>query len=346
MIRKTKIAVLMGGKSLEHEISLLSGKNIVKSLDGKKYEVLPVVISKTGEQWKLTSKDALLSMPNPIPLKGTKKEIVLSQKKEIGGVRSFSDKKVEVVFVAMHGQHGEDGTIQGMLEVGGIPYTGSGVAASAIGMDKIAFRKIMKAEGFPIPRFQIFEKGGRIAAVYKKMGKLPYFVKPSSQGSSLGASVVRTKKDLTRSITKALKYGKKVLIDEYIKGTEVTCAVLGNNKPYALPVVEIIPLKGEFFDYESKYTESGSEEIVPARIPKQLSKVIQQISLKVYKAVGCRGFARVDMIIRNNKYPVVLEINTIPGLTPMSLTPKAAKAAGISYPRLLDKIIEYAKEIH
>ena len=291
-MRKLKVVVLMGGKSPEHEISLISGREVVKSLDTKKYEVTPVVVSKKGD-----------------------------------GINKIFKTGADLVFIAMHGPYGEDGTVQGMLELTGMPYTGSGVMASALGMDKLKFRDVMAANGIPIP---------------KTGGTPPLFVKPFNQGSSVGASIVKSKKDLKKAIQLARKYSDRVLVEEYIQGKEVTCAVLGNEKPLALPVIEIVPLKGDFFNYESKYTESGAEEIVPARISKLLTRKVQDMAVKVYKIVGCRGFARVDFILKDGKHPVVLEINTIPGLTPASLIPKAAKAAGISYSQLLDKVINYA----
>lgn len=344
MNKRIKVVVLMGGKSSEHEVSILSGTNVVSSLNSKKYEVLPVVISKKGNMWKLTTKESLLGLKNILSFRGTSKDMVLSRKMELQGINSVSQKGADVFFIAMHGPYGEDGTIQGMLELTGIPYTGSGVLASAIGMDKVAFRKIMTAEKISIPKYMVLKKGDSLKKVYKILGKLPYFVKPSKQGSSVGASIVKNKKELPKAVKLALRFDNEVLIDEYLKGLEVTCAVIGNEKPVALPVIEIKPLKGEFFDYVSKYTESGSEEIVPARISKALTKKIQLLAIQVYKAIGARDFARVDFILENNKKPVVLEINTIPGLTPMSLLPKAAKAAGMSYPELIDRIIKYARQ--
>lgn len=342
-MRKIKVAVLMGGRSPEYEISLISGREVVRNLP-KKFLPLPVVISRDGRRWLSVPPKNLLSVPNPLTYLGTNKEIVRVN----GQVKSVTSERisgeVSVVFIAMHGPFGEDGTIQGMLDLAGIPYTGSGVLASALGMDKPAFRKLMENARIPIPKYVVIKKDEGLRGVYKKLAKLPFFVKPSSQGSSVGASIVKTKNDLKGALKKAFKFGRIALVDEYIKGKELTCAVLGNEKPIALPVIGIVPLKGEFFDYQSKYTESGAEEIVPARISKALTKIIQEISVRVYKAIGARDFARVDFLIKNNKTPVVLEINTIPGLTPMSLLPKAAKAAGISYPELLNNIIKYALE--
>ncbi len=301
-----KIAVLMGGNSSEYDISLISGKEVLSNLS-KKYIGIPIVIPKYGNQWL---------------------EILLRA-------------EVDICFIAMHGPFGEDGKIQGMLDTLGIKYTGSKVAASAVGMDKILFRKIMKVESLPIPKYVVIDKKTKKINL-GQLGKPPYFVKPYDQGSSVGASIVKKNKDLEKALKLAFSFSDKALVDEYIKGTEVTCAVLGNEDAEAFPVIEIIPRKGDFFDYESKYTESGSDEIVPARISKKLTKEIQNLSIKVHKTICARGFSRVDFILKENKYPIILEINTIPGLTPMSLLPKAAKAYGLSYSELLDKIIWYS----
>ncbi len=331
----------MGGRSPEHEISLISGKEVVKNLDRKKYNVLPVIISRDGKGWRLVSPKNLLKSPDPLKLKDTRKELTVLNSKEISGANEVTKKGAQVAFIAMHGPYGEDGTVQGMLELAGILYTGPGVLASAIGMDKVMFRKIMSYEKLPIPKYLVVKKGEKINGIEEKFGKPPYFVKPTEQGSSVGVSIASTEKGLQKSLSKAFKYGGTALIDEYIRGLEVTCAVLGNKNPRALPVIEIRP-KGKFFDYDSKYMPGGSEEIVPARISKSLTRKVQALAIEVYKAIGCRGFSRVDFILKNNKFPIILEINTIPGLTPMSLFPKAAKAAGISYPKLLEKIIDYA----
>lgn len=327
MKRKIRVAVLMGGKSSEHEISIISGTEVVKNLKSEKYDILPIVISKNGNHWKLTNESSLLNSGDLLKYRNTNKEIILTESEALPSIDSLSQKRIDIVFIALHGKNGEDGRIQGMLDLAGMRYTGSGVLASGLGMDKAVFRKVMQAEGIPVP----------------KLSKtFPCFVKPSDQGSSVGASIATNAKELKKAIIQARKFSNDVLIEEYIKGIEVTCAVLGNKNPIALPVIEIVPKKGSFFNYESKYTESGAEEIVPARISIKLTKNVQKIAIKAYKAIGCSDFARVDFIIKDSKDPVVLEINTIPGLTPLSLLPKAAKAAGISYSLLLDKIVGYA----
>jgi len=302
-MKKIKVAVLMGGRSSEHEISIISGNEVVKNLDKNKYEVLPVILAKS-----------------------------------VGNIEI--PKSIDIAFIAMHGPFGEDGTIQGMLELMNIPYTGSGVLASALGMDKIKFRMIMKAKKIPIPKYIVVNKGDKIKNL-KSLGGYPHFVKPHNQGSSVGASIARNKNELTNSLNKAFEYSEIAIIDEYIKGRELTCSIIGNRNPIALPILEIIPKKGDFFDYNSKYTKNGSDEIVPVDIPDKIIKRIQKLSIEIYKVIGCKGFARVDFLLRDNNI-YVLEINTIPGLTQMSLLPKAAKAVGISYSKLLDIVINNA----
>jgi len=339
---KKRVVVLMGGRSPEHEISLISGQEVVRNLPSK-YIPTPIIISKDGSSWNVVSKQKLLSINTKMimKLKGTSKDLSISGQKRIKGL-SYIQKNADIVFIAMHGPFGEDGTVQGMLELSGISYTGSGVLASALGMDKLRFRKALEAEGIPLPRYVAVRKSENIKKLYPKLGKPPYFVKPNDQGSSVGCSIVKSYKELNKALDFAFEYSNIALIDEYVSGTEVTCGILGNDKLIALPLVEIIQKKADFFDYESKYSESGAEEIVPARISKTITKKIQGLAIKTYKALNCRGFSRVDFIIKDGKHPLVLEINTIPGLTPMSLFPKAAKAAGVNYGKLLDEIIMYA----
>ncbi len=342
VLRKKNIFVLMGGRSSEHEVSLISGREVVNNLNSSKYNIFPIVISRGGDKWMLTSKDSLKLMSDPIKNRNICKEVKLVKKEEFNSLSAIQTKP-DVVFIAMHGPFGEDGTIQGMLDLIGMKYTGSGVLASALGMDKLMFRKIIERENLPVPKYMALKRKDCLLDIKKSVGKPPYFIKPNNQGSSVGASMAKNMKELNKSLKIAWKYCDTALVDEYIKGIEVTCGVLGNDKPFALPIVEIIPKKSTFFDYESKYTESGSEEIVPARISEKLSKKVQEIALRVHLLLGCRGFSRVDFIVKGNT-PYILEINTIPGLTPMSLLPKAAEAQGICYSDLLDLIIKYAKE--
>lgn len=306
MRKKLRVIVLMGGKSPEHEVSLSSGKMVLQALTPERYETVPVIVSRDGE-----------------------------------GYEKIFNLKPDVVFIAIHGPFGEDGTVQGLLELAGVPYTGAGVLASALGMDKPIFRELIGKRGIPTPKSLVVKENENFEEILPILG-LPVVVKPSSQGSSVGVSIVRDRDQLPPALKKAFKYGPRVLVDEYLSGVEVSCGVLGSNKPFALPVIEIVP-KNDFFDYEAKYTPGMSKEIVPARISAALTKLVQKLALEVYQAINCRGFGRVDMIISQEK-PFVLEINTIPGLTPTSLLPQEASAVGISFSRLIEKIIDFALE--
>lgn len=345
MRNKLRVIVLMGGKSPEHDVSLVSGREVVRHLNKNKYEVLPVIISTDGSQWQIKSVSQILRLsPGGVGRKDRQELVKKETPLTLAGQSIPTELNINektVVFIAMHGPYGEDGTIQGMLELAGLPYTGAKVLASALGMNKIMFRKIIEKEKIPVPQYIVFDKKSKKSQILKKF-KIPLVVKPSDQGSSVGVSIVKTPQELTLALSKAFSYSNFLLIEKYLPGIEVTCGVLGNENPIALPVIEIRPKK-EFFDYEAKYQADLCEEIVPARISKKLTKKVQDLAIKVYQAIDCRGFGRVDMIINRGR-PYVLEINTIPGLTPNSLFPKEARAAGISYTRLLDRLIELALE--
>jgi len=330
MKRKIKVAVLMGGKSSEHKISLMSGREVVKNLDPKRYDVLPVIISSDGRSFQLNNRKYSFSQLSSI-----------RQAQDDPELTEGSTINCQLFFIAMHGPYGEDGTIQGFLELVGVPYTGSGVLASALGMDKISSKKLFTQAGLKVPSYLLFKKGNQLKKVWQKF-RLPIFVKPHNQGSSVGTTKVNKKNQLSKALTNAFNFSDLVLVEEFIDGTEITCPILGNNKPQALPQIEIAP-KTEYFDYQAKYNERLCDEIVPARISKSLTKKAQEAALTAYRTLGCRGFGRVDMIAKDNNI-YVLEVNTIPGLTPVSLFPKSAAYAGISYPKLLDKIINFALE--
>lgn len=301
----------MGGKSPEHAISLLSGQEVVRNLNTKKYKILPIVISEDGKSFLFQGRSHPLSQ--------------------------LSTVNCQLFFIAMHGPCGEDGSIQGFLELTGKPYTGSRVLASALGMNKIYSRKIFTQEGLLVPKTKIVSKDNSKKSFSFKNLKFPLFVKPSNQGSSVGTSKVLRKSELAKALNIALSYGADVLLEEFIDGIEITGGILGQQP---LPLVEIVPKK-DFFDYQAKYNPKLTDEIVPARLNPKLTKKAQRIALRVFNSIGCHGFGRVDMIAKDSDI-YVLEVNTIPGLTPVSLLPKAAKAAGISYPKLLDKIIRLA----
>lgn len=303
-MKKLKVVVLMGGISSEREVSLISGNEVVQNLDKKKYEVVPV---------------------------------------DFNGDCAWIDKiKPDIVFIALHGRYGEDGSVQSLLDVLNQKYTGSGSAASFLGMNKMFFKFLVNKENIKNPK-AIFLKNKNID--FEELKKLgwPVVVKPVLGGSSIGISIVKSKKYLPKALNLAFRYDKEVLIEEYIKGIEVSCSVIEDKgELLALPLVEICP-KNEFFDYKSKYDEKLCQEIIPARISDELSQKIFKISKKIFKLLKCSEMARLDFIIKDNEL-YVLEINIIPGMTSKSLLPKAAKVVGISYSELLDKIIESALE--
>ncbi|MBI3289788.1 D-alanine--D-alanine ligase [Candidatus Microgenomates bacterium] len=332
------IAILSGGPSAEHEISLLSAREVVKNLDPQKYNALPIIISKDGKTWLPVSKEKFLESKNG------QKSIVVNKtptNTNVHALKALTDQngEIDICFISLHGPFGEDGTIQSILEFLGIPYTGSGPLASALGMDKIQSMRLFSQAGLNTPKNVILNKNENPSYIWKELS-LPVVVKPNNQGSSLGISIVHKKNGLLDAIRKARKFSRTIIVEEYIKGTEITCGVIGNDNPKPLPLVEIVP-KNEFFDYQAKYTPGATDEIAPARISKELTKKAQETALKAYRTLGCRGFGRVDMIIKRKRI-YILEVNTIPGLTPISLLPKAAQAAGILFPRLLDKIIKLA----
>lgn len=308
----------MGGPSVEHEVSLDTGKQILENLDKKKYLSLAVRISKKGK-WALGGKFV-----------------------------NYADvlKKIDFALLAMHGEFGEDGTIQGLLDFHKIPYSGSGAAASALGMNKLKSRELFKLAGLIAPKFLHLKQNENNASLVKfftsKVVKFPVVIKPCSRGSSVGVKIVNDGVSLKKAIKAVFKIDANILIEEYISGTEVTCGILDNfsgQKHFALPVTQIIPIKSKFFDYKAKYKPGASKEITPAQIDETKCQKVQSVALVAHQLLGCRGYSRSDMIIRNGSV-YLLEVNTLPGLTKTSLFPQQAAAAGLSFPQLLDKIIE------
>jgi len=302
--QKMQIAVLMGGPSSEHRVSLHSGKMVLAALSKRKYLREPVVISKNGK-W-------------PISLSELKR-------------------KFDVAFIAMHGEYGEDGTVQKILEAANIPYTGSSSQASALGMNKIKSARLFRKNGLLVPKF----------VLWPKSLTLPIVVKPVDRGSSVGVKIVKKQSQLEKAIKNALRYSSRIMIQQYIPGREFTCGVLEiGSKLVPLVPTEIIPKNRVFFDYRTKYTKDAALEITPPRLPSRLIEKIRNAALKAHKAIGAKGFSRTDFILSNieGRSPklYVLEINTIPGLTTTSLFPQQAKAAGISFSKMLDYIIESA----
>lgn len=330
--------MFMGGPSGEHEVSLNTGKEIMKNLDPKKYDAHPVVVTKNGE-W-------LLPAQSPKLLAASTKKVRLL--KEPQGLERIESRKPDAVFIAMHGAYGEDGTLQGILESAGIPYTGSGVLASALGMDKPRASAVFEKAGLLVPPFRVIKNYGGstsiIASVIKKFG-WPIVIKPSNHGSSVGVTIANNKKELTQGIREASRYSRDIILQKFIRGKEITCGVLEREtgKLMPLPPIEIIPRLGKFYDYRSKYAKGGSDHIIsPQWMSKKLIAQIQKAACRAHAAVGCSGMSRSDFILGKNGKIYLLEINTIPGMTQTSLLPDAARAAGIAFPELLDIIIANA----
>src|SRR3989344_2558449 len=319
MNKLLKVGVLMGGPSSEHDISLMTGQNIIENLDKSKYEPVAIKISKEG-QWFLNNR-------------------LSSDVKALQGC--------DLVFNALHGVFGEDGTIQAIMDYRGVKYTGSGVCASALGMDKLRSREIFKLSGLNVPKTLKIRRGEYHQALLNlfvgKVTNFPVVVKPCSGGSSVGVKIVKERVMLDKALKDVFKTDRKALIEEFIEGREFTCGVLENvngQSIKALPVTEIIPKKGHvFFDYSAKYKTGHSDEVTPASIDDDTTKAIQDIAIKTHQVLGCGGYSRTDVILKNNGDIVVLEINTLPGLTMASLLPKAAIASGLTFTELLDTII-------
>lgn len=308
--RKIRVAVLMGGPSSEHEVSLKSGIMVLKHLNQNKFLVLPIKIGRDGS-WPLT----------------------ISELK----------RQVDIVFIALHGFYGEDGQVQGLLDTFKIPYTGSGALASARAMDKEETSAILKNHGYRVPDYYIVNKKERPAIHWKnpKSITLPVVIKPTNSGSSVGVNIVRKEKDFSEAIMDAFKYGDSLLVQKYIPGIEMTAGVLEiNGHALALPPTEIVPKQGDFFNYQSKYDAGGSLEITPPNRPKELIKKVQRQALSVHRLLGCSGMSRTDMIIGKDNKIYILELNTIPGMTTTSLLPQQAEKMGFSFPQLLEIIID------
>ena len=307
--KKLKIGILFGGKSAEHEISIISARNIIKSLNKDKYQIFPIKIDRNGK-FNLNSL-----------------------------------KKVDVIFPVLHGPFGEDGSMQGLLKILNIPFVGPSVLGSAVSMDKDVTKRLLKDAGILIGKFITLKVGEKISfeKVKKTLG-LPVFIKPANMGSSVGISKVQNEKEWAKAIKAAFLYDSKIVIEENINGQEIECSVLGNEKPIASIPGEIVPID-DFYSYKAKYIrKNGAELLIPARLSKDIIKKVQDIAIKVFKALNCEGMGRVDFFVKKNGKIFVNEINTIPGFTAISMYPKLWKASGLPLSKLLDKLVDLAIE--
>lgn len=357
-MKRIKIAVIFGGRSGEHEVSLVSAASVIKALDPNKYDIIPVGISKTGK-W-IGGKNALKTLQAGKSKSSHEVTLVQEPNKrgmyvEVAGV-SKNKKQFEsfdVVFPVLHGPYGEDGTIQGMLELSGIPYVGCGVLASAAAMDKVMSKIIFRSYGLPQVKFLHFTRDEikkETKAVQKKIEKeikFPCFVKPANLGSSVGISKVKKRANLAAALDLAAKFDSSVLVEAGIeRAREIECAVLGNSKPICSVAGEVVP-SGEFYDFNAKYIDGASKIMIPAPLPAKKMRECKDLAIKAFKALHCSGMARVDFLMDRKTGKIYLnEINTIPGFTSISMYPKLWEASGIPYSKLLDHLIDLAMEKH
>lgn len=359
--RRLNVMVLMGGSSSEREISLSTGRMILAALDSSRYEVsaidtrdlLQLTARAESSGTYLTTEDKEeYERESATEWKGAAGALAASSSPahtDILSVRpqTADNRPPDLIFIALHGKGGEDGTVQGMLDLMGLPYTGSGVLASALAMNKAMTKRLLHGEGIPVideiqvRRGHVPDAAALAGQVGRKLG-LPVFVKPNAEGSTVGCALVETTDQLLAAVEMALRHDPLALIERYVRGTEITVGVLGNagDELEALPVIEIVP-RAAFYDFESKYADGGSDHIIPARLPERQLDEAQRIALLCHETLGCRGMSRTDLIATPERL-YVLEVNTIPGMTPTSLLPQAAAHAGIPFAALLDRLIQSA----
>lgn len=364
MGNKIRIGLVFGGRSSEHEVSLASAQSVMRALDKEHYDVVLIGVTREG-RW-LTGGNPLkqlISQTNSPLLhennNGANSRVETNSKgmttlsAAVISTENVLNSNVDVVFPLIHGPHGEDGTIQGLFELADVPYVGAGVAASAVGMDKVLMKSVFRSAGLPIADYLVvmrheWDKSPEetIRRIEEAFG-YPCFVKPVNLGSSVGVSKAHDWDELTQALATAALYDRKLLVERAITGREVECSVLGNDDPVASVVGEIAPAH-EFYDYDAKYSdESGTRLIIPAEISPDQTRTVQDLAVSAFKAIDCCGMARVDFFIDAKEGNVVLnEINTIPGFTNVSMYPKLWEKSGLPYPRLIDRLVELALERH
>ncbi len=348
------MGVLFGGRSGEHEVSLTSAASVMHALDPEKYEVVPIGISREG-RWYMgpTARrplkevfekgQAVILSPDP----SGPRFCVCNSRLNFKGPRG-----VDVIFPVLHGTFGEDGTIQGLLELAGIPYVGSGVLGSAAGMDKDVMKRLFRDAGLPVVqwvtvlRSEWNERQQYVRRLIETKLSYPLFVKPANLGSSVGISKVHNRRELAPALDLAARYDRKIVVEKGLDAREIECAVLGNDRPEASVAGEIVPVN-EFYDYEAKYLKEGSKLIIPAKLSRAEARCVKDFALRAFAAVDCAGMARIDFLLaRQSNELFVNEVNTIPGFTPISMYPKLWEASGLPYPALLDRLIQLAFERH
>ncbi|GIW14017.1 MAG: D-alanine--D-alanine ligase A [Tepidiforma sp.] len=342
---RQRVAVIFGGRSREHEVSIVSARSVMAALDPDRWEPVPLGISRSGEWLTPAETQAALDA-------GLRAFAGLGRPLLTAGETLAALAACDVAFPLVHGTFGEDGTLQGLLEMAGIPYAGAGVAASAIGMDKALMKAIFREAGIPVARYSVIRsweytlhQNSSMALIEDAIG-YPCFVKPANGGSSVGITKVRSREDLPRAFEAAFACDDKAIVEEAITGRELECSVLGNENPEASVVGEIVPDR-EFYDYDSKYDPASQTELyIPAPITEAVAAEARELALRMYRVMGCEGYARVDFFLTPSDRLLANEVNTIPGFTSISMYPKLWEASGLPYSELLTRILELAFERH
>mgnify|MGYP000372837103 CR=1 FL=1 len=350
MARKLIIGVVFGGRSGEHEVSLVSARSVMAALDRERYEVVPIGITRDG-RW-LTEGDPMARLeamaagrPDPGP---AEEPCPSGRRALIPGLGPAGLPQIDVLFPVLHGPYGEDGTIQGLCEMAGLPYVGAGVLGSALAMDKVATKRVLQASGLQVVDFvetsraQWAQRPAEVLAEIESRLGYPCFVKPANLGSSVGITKAHDRDELCRGLDLAAAYDRRLLVERGLEAREIEVSILGNEDPQASVPGEIVPCR-EFYDYRAKYTDGRSELLIPAPLAEALSEEIRRLAVLAYRALDIAGMARVDFLLeRSTGRPYVSELNTIPGFTAISMYPKLWEASGLPYPRLLDRLIELA----
>ena len=349
---KLKVGVLCGGRSGEHEVSLKSAASIIEALDKEKYLVVPIGITRDGT-W-LAGDDPLEALSTGV-IPGNNKAISLVPDPSVGGFTWLAEaspgksfEKLDVVFPVLHGTYGEDGTVQGLLELAGIPYVGPGVLAASAGMDKVIMKMVFQQKGLPIGKYVYFlkkdweeNKEFWLDKIERELG-YPCFIKPCNMGSSVGISKAKSRQELQVAVEEAGLWDRRIVVEEFVEGREIEVSVLGKDRPSASVPGEVVP-SSEFYDYQAKYIDDRSQLIIPAKLTPELADRVKDLAVESFTALDCTGMARIDFFVEEEKDKIIVnEVNTIPGFTQVSMYPKLWEASGMSYSRLLDRLIELA----
>jgi len=347
--KRLKVGILFGGRSAEHEVSVVSAQAVMAALDADRFQAVPIGVTKQGTWLTPVASERALAAIRSERFRALDEPLgrgILHRTQALGALR-----RVDVAFPLIHGTNGEDGTLQGFLELADVPYVGAGVAASAVGMDKALQKAIYRQRGLPVPDDVIVLASrwrADPAAVDREVeAAIPYpaFVKPANSGSSIGTSRARSREDLEEALEEAFRYDRKALVEVAVEGRQVEVAILGNDEPEASPVGEIT-FESEFYDYHAKYEDPNTRLHIPADIPAETAEEARALALAAYRAIDCAGLARVDFFLAPQGNLVLNEVNTIPGFTPMSMYPKLWEHAGLSYSDLISRLIELALERH